>query len=168
MPHPSGKICATAMSKQATQCAVGKSLKSAAQYQPNKNGWVFPKHHKLKRTHPDIVPHTLSTLQYMHCNCKRKTQIRPSAPTCSPCTFTKSHALNPSLFRKPYVMYAGCHTCVRCRPCHGRQLITMLHSSTPKANTSAALVSLPSNNSSGGMCVTVPKVCKGQSRRQNQ
>lgn len=51
-------------------------------------------------------------------------------------------------------------TCVRDKPCHGRQAVNMLHSRTPNANTSAAFVSLPSISSSGGICVTVPKVCK--------
>ena len=50
-------------------------------------------------------------------------------------------------------------TCVRCKPCQGMRPMTMLHSRTPKANTSAALVSFPSSSSSGGMCVTVPYVC---------
>ena len=50
------------------------------------------------------------------------------------------------------------HTCICIMPAHGRLPVHISHSSTPKAYTSTLLLRRPVVSSSGGMCVTVPKV----------
>ena len=49
-------------------------------------------------------------------------------------------------------------TCICIMPAHGRLPVHISHSSTPKAYTSTLLLRRPVVSSSGGMCVTVPKV----------
>ena len=54
--------------------------------------------------------------------------------------------------------YCAQHTCICIIPAHGRLPVHISHSSTPKAYTSTLLLRRPVVSSSGGMCVTVPKV----------
>ena len=49
-------------------------------------------------------------------------------------------------------------TCICIIPAQGRLPVHISHSSTPKAYTSTLLLRRPVVSSSGGMCVTVPKV----------
>ena len=56
------------------------------------------------------------------------------------------------------VRHAAHHTCICIMPAHGRLPVHISHSSTPKAYTSTLLLRRPVVSSSGGMCVTVPKV----------
>ena len=49
-------------------------------------------------------------------------------------------------------------TCICIMPSHGRLPVHISQSSTPKAYTSTLLLRRPVVSSSGGMCVTVPKV----------